>query len=222
MTIGERIKTLRHKNDLTQERLAEFLSVSPQAVSKWECGLACPDLGLILPLTKILHVTADALLGLEPETRDEEYVRFETAWQYYRDHWVQPGDYVLARAAVMAYPDDCRFTEWLASTEYQLAFMENQSGKCGSTVFLEEMTENALRRYDAVIENSDNYELVCKAAAGKVITLRFCERLEEAEWSAESEYPDPYIHTTEQILAMHPAGKELTAILAEETAQSIL
>jgi len=40
MTIGERIKSLRHKNDLTQERLAEYLSVSPQAVSKWECGFS--------------------------------------------------------------------------------------------------------------------------------------------------------------------------------------
>ena len=40
MTIGERIKVLRRKNDLTQERLAEYQSVSSQAVSKWECGVS--------------------------------------------------------------------------------------------------------------------------------------------------------------------------------------
>jgi len=36
MAIGDRIKELRRKNDLTQERLAEYLSVSPQAVSELE------------------------------------------------------------------------------------------------------------------------------------------------------------------------------------------
>jgi len=217
MTIGERIKALRRKNDLTQEKLAEFLSVSPQAVSKWECGLACPDLGLIIPLTRILHETADELLGIEQDCKDVEYTHFETVWQYYWEHWVQPDDYVLARAAVMAYPEDCRFMEWLASVEYQLAFEENRSSN-GSTEFLNEQLENALRRYNTVLENSDSYELICKAAAGKVIALRFCERVEEAEWSAEFEYPDPYIHTTAQILALYPVGNELISMLSEESA----
>ena len=215
MTIGERIKSLRHKNDLTQERLAEYLSVSPQAVSKWECGLACPDLGLIIPLTRILHVTADELLGAEQENPDADYLRFETAWQKYCEHWIQPGDYILASAAVMEYPDDCRFIEWLASAEYQLAFEENRSGN-GNAEFLSEQIDNALRRYDTVIEKCDCHAIVCKATAGKVIALRFCERLAEAEWSAEFEYPDPHIHTTAQILAMHPAGKELLSMLEAE------
>ena len=36
MTIGEKIKELRHKNDVTQEKLAAYLSISSQSVSKWE------------------------------------------------------------------------------------------------------------------------------------------------------------------------------------------
>ena len=44
MTIGEKIKQLRKKNDLTQEKLADYLCVSYQAVSKWECGLSSPDI----------------------------------------------------------------------------------------------------------------------------------------------------------------------------------
>ena len=40
MNIGEKIKELRRKNDLTQEKLADYLNVSYQAVSKWECGVS--------------------------------------------------------------------------------------------------------------------------------------------------------------------------------------
>ena len=64
MTIGERIKMLRKQNNMTQERLAEHLCVSYQAVSKWECGLSSPDLSLIPPLTKLFNISADELLGL--------------------------------------------------------------------------------------------------------------------------------------------------------------
>ena len=75
MNIGEKIKELRKKNGLTQEKLADCLCVSYQAVSKWENGAASPDLSLIAPLTRILHVTADELLGIgeaEPDARYEE------------------------------------------------------------------------------------------------------------------------------------------------------
>jgi transcriptional regulator with XRE-family HTH domain len=36
MTFGEKLKVLRIKDSLSQEQLAEKLSVSRQAVSKWE------------------------------------------------------------------------------------------------------------------------------------------------------------------------------------------
>jgi len=38
MDIGNKIRELRNKHNLTQEELAEKLSISPQAVSRWECG----------------------------------------------------------------------------------------------------------------------------------------------------------------------------------------
>ena len=48
--IGQKIKELRKKNDMTQEKLADYLFVSYLAVSKWETGAASPDLSLIVPL----------------------------------------------------------------------------------------------------------------------------------------------------------------------------
>ena len=38
--IGQRIKNLRKKADMTQDRLADCLGVTAQAVSKWEVGVS--------------------------------------------------------------------------------------------------------------------------------------------------------------------------------------
>ena len=81
--IGQRIKELRKKNGLTQEKLADYLSVTNKSVSKWECGLTTPDLALIGPLTKILHVSADELLGLTSEDTDTEREKYDKALQKY-------------------------------------------------------------------------------------------------------------------------------------------
>lgn len=65
-TLGKRIADLRHKKELKQDELAEMLSVSPQAVSKWENDQTCPDISLLPPLAKILGVSVDELLLGEP------------------------------------------------------------------------------------------------------------------------------------------------------------
>ena len=64
--IGQKIKDLRKKADLTQDRLADYLGVTAQAVSKWEVGSASPDLSLIAPLCRVFGVSADELLGIGP------------------------------------------------------------------------------------------------------------------------------------------------------------
>ena len=57
MTIGEKIKELRIKHDLTQEKLAEKLNISDRAISKWERGLGCPDVSLLERLSQTLDVS---------------------------------------------------------------------------------------------------------------------------------------------------------------------
>ena len=43
MRFGENLQTIRKKNQLSQEGLAEMLGVSRQAVSKWELGEGYPE-----------------------------------------------------------------------------------------------------------------------------------------------------------------------------------
>ena len=69
MTLGNRIGFLRREKGLKQEELAERMGVSPQAVSKWENDLNCPDIALLPQLAKTLGVTVDHLLtGEKPES----------------------------------------------------------------------------------------------------------------------------------------------------------
>ena len=62
MTIGEKIRHYRQKNGLTQEKLAAELSVSYQAVSKWERSESLPDVTVIARLAEVLHISCDTLL----------------------------------------------------------------------------------------------------------------------------------------------------------------
>ena len=68
MTLGTRIGFLRREKGMKQEELAERMGVSPQAVSKWENDLNCPDIALLPKLAGMLGVTVDHLLtGAKPE-----------------------------------------------------------------------------------------------------------------------------------------------------------
>ena len=220
--IGQKIKELRKKNDLTQEKLADYLGVTYKSVSKWECGLTTPDLSLIGPLTKILQVSADELLGLTSEDTDTEREKYDRALQKYYDCEVTQLNYAWARAAVIDFPDNYRYMEWLAYAEYYLAFEEYQKANgSGSVEFMNEMTDNALRRYETIIEKCSEQELKRKAIMGKIIVLRFCERIDEAEWSAEFEYPDSDINKAADVLKLSKAGRELLQLLEKETALEI-
>ncbi len=65
MDIGAKIKELRKKRGITQERLAEYLNISPQAVSKWESGLGYPDIALLPTIASYFEVSIDSLFDFE-------------------------------------------------------------------------------------------------------------------------------------------------------------
>ena len=59
---GAVIKALREKLGMTQSELAEKLCVSDKAVSKWETGRGFPDVSLLEPLGRALHISVPELL----------------------------------------------------------------------------------------------------------------------------------------------------------------
>ncbi len=64
-TLGKRIIANRKRIGLTQDKLAEKLGVTAQAVSKWENDQSCPDITMLPKLAEIFGISTDALLGIE-------------------------------------------------------------------------------------------------------------------------------------------------------------
>ena len=65
LKIGKFIAECRKKANLTQIQLAEKLSITDKAVSKWERGVAMPDTSIMLELCDILSISVNELLSGE-------------------------------------------------------------------------------------------------------------------------------------------------------------
>ena len=64
--IGNKIRKLRMKHNITQSQLAEVLSVTSQSVSKWECGRSFPDITLLPVIARYFGISMDELFEYQP------------------------------------------------------------------------------------------------------------------------------------------------------------
>lgn len=62
-TISDKMRRLREEKKLTQKELAAKLYVTPSTISKWETGVAVPDIYAITNMADIFGVTVTELLG---------------------------------------------------------------------------------------------------------------------------------------------------------------
>ncbi len=80
MTLGERLKMYRTQKGLSQEKIAEMLDVSRQAVTKWETGQTTPSSDNLIALANLYDVSLDELIGKKEDdmasTEEEKKKRF--------------------------------------------------------------------------------------------------------------------------------------------------
>ncbi|MFD3449706.1 helix-turn-helix domain-containing protein [Microbacteriaceae bacterium 4G12] len=62
MGFADNLKSIRQERHISQEKLAEIIGVSRQAVSKWEQGSGYPEMEKLLGLSKELNVSLDYLM----------------------------------------------------------------------------------------------------------------------------------------------------------------
>ena len=64
ISISERIKELREKQNLTQSSLAKKLNITRSAVNAWEMGVSIPNVEKLVELSSLFNVSVDYLLGV--------------------------------------------------------------------------------------------------------------------------------------------------------------
>lgn len=73
MTMENKIKALRQKAGMTQEKVAERMGVSRQAVAKWEAGESAPSTRNLLKLAEIFDTTADVLMNCQAPSKEQPH-----------------------------------------------------------------------------------------------------------------------------------------------------
>ena len=172
--LGKKIRELRRAKDMTQEQLAGCLNVSYQSVSKWETGVATPDLSFIIPLARLFGISTDALLGFEQSK--EELLKKEYL-DAYEETW-KSGDLEkrleICRSAVCDYPGDMQWMNRLAMALDMHCFSYEDNERYQAE------RAQAIQCYKIVIENTTDEKLRETAIAAIVQQLSYAGRKEEA------------------------------------------
>ncbi len=72
-SLADKLKELRKSKSVSQEKIAEYLGVSFQAVSKWENGITSPDITLLPDIARYFGITVDELLQVEKIDEDRYF-----------------------------------------------------------------------------------------------------------------------------------------------------
>lgn len=65
VNFGERLRTLRTENKLTQGQVASRVGVATSAISSYESGVRLPSYTVLIKLSRLFHVSTDYLLGIK-------------------------------------------------------------------------------------------------------------------------------------------------------------
>jgi len=118
MTIGKRIKELRQKNGVTQDKLAEYLGVTYQAISKWERDVTSPDITMLIPIATFFGVDLNELFdfdGTREQADVEDYIRESNL---YNSEENLRNNLAVWRRAVAKYPRNFTCLSKLAWSVY--------------------------------------------------------------------------------------------------------
>lgn len=82
MTFSEKLKSIRKKAGMSQEKLAEKIGVSRQAITKWETDSGIPDIDNMMALSELFNISLDELLSNEKTEKKQTDYLYESVTEY--------------------------------------------------------------------------------------------------------------------------------------------
>lgn len=114
--IGKYIKELRKRDAVTQDRLAEALGVTSQAISKWENEMGYPDIEYIVPIANFFNVTTDELFGHDSAEKEQKIKQYCDLYdEMYRNWEAEDNRVDIMRKALAEYPGEEKLLVRLAT-----------------------------------------------------------------------------------------------------------
>ncbi len=172
LKIGEKIKQLRKAQDITQEKLADYLNISYQAVSKWENGLALPDITLLPKLANFFGVSTDWLLDAELVKTDIAIENIIIQAINYKKTGKVNDAIALIEKILSQYPNNYLLLAELIELKVQ-AF----SPKCDQDRWLDDIS----RKANIILNNCTDDAIRYKAKTNLAFAYSFCGKRKETE-----------------------------------------
>ena len=106
LLIGENIKRMRRKRNLTQEEMAAHLGISFQSVSKWERGDGYPDITMLPALANYFGISVDELLGMSEIAKKAQYDEINRMWDENNKKGLHSENVALMRQSLKTFPNN--------------------------------------------------------------------------------------------------------------------
>lgn len=142
MNIGNKIKELRKARGITQEQLADSIGISFQAVSKWENGIAYPDITLLPVLASYFSVSMDILFDFDQKEIAEKALAIaKESWKHRFSDREKARD--ILEKGLKEYPDN----DVLLCNLLYVVDDPDETLKIGSKIL--DVTKDEALKYDA-------------------------------------------------------------------------
>ena len=156
MQIGEVIRKYRKENNLTQEEMANRLGVTTPAVNKWENGNSYPDIMMLAPIARLLHISLDTLLSYQEDLCDAEISNIvKEVDKRFKENCYEEV-FLWAKEKIETYPN-CKMLIW------QLATILDAQRMFHNVSDSEKYETYILSCYERVLESEDENIRTCAA-----------------------------------------------------------